>query len=164
MPPLPTRALGHALLLINESAVIPTPLRLTTPSYATDIAAPSTPSSPLPPEPATLTSVPDLRSGRGPGTGAQLVHAERGAHAGPALRGRVHQHPRCPPIHARDTCRASVQNFRAFSPRFTNYVVVELGTSARLRTCGACAQNTPKALQRRAPAGICLVHSLRRKV
>ena len=57
------------------------------------------------------TSVPDLRSGRGPGTGAQLVHAERGAHAGPALRGHVHQHPRCPPIHARDDavrpCRTS---------------------------------------------------------
>ena len=31
-------------------------------------------------------------------------------------------------------------------------------------TRGACALNTPKALQRRAPADICLVHSLRRKV
>ena len=53
------------------------------------------------------------------GNGSVLVHAERGAHAGPALRGGVHQHPWCPPIHARDTFRASVRIFLAFSPHFS---------------------------------------------
>ena len=47
-------ALGHAPLAMDEFVIVSTMLRLTTPPYATYIAAPSVPSSPLPSEPAVL--------------------------------------------------------------------------------------------------------------
>ena len=62
--------------------------------------------------------------------------------------------------HAVRPCRTSGL-FRLVS-RIT--LLLNLERVRELGTCGACALNTPKALQRRAPAGICLVHSLRRKV